>query len=419
MPASRPADLVVTGTALTKSTVEARWADGSPRDLRWLLAASADGPWTELRGLSTRETKLLSTYGDHYLVAETTAADGSRERSDPLFIAPQQGNADVDWLQEAKYGISHHLLSDWVNRVATSPDERWRDDEDWDSFLDTFDVASYVDQVKQSGAGFVLLTLGQNSGYLIGPNAAYDRIAGLVPGERTPSRRDLPREIAIGLAEIGVKFMLYLPANPPSAAHRVAQDFAITTAFGPVDPEGVPSQTAMARWQEVIREYSESYGELAAGWWFDAVFPQMLPAYSDMTREYNWSTLTAAAKAGNPHRVVTYNIGLDWSTPGNPWIDYTSGELNDLGPLPNGRWADAENGVQWFALTYLGQDDPVFAGWGNSGTSKPTAELIRWASESVERGGVVCLDTRVNRHGRFDEKQLDHLEAVRAALRGR
>lgn len=409
--------VTITGDARTKSTVAAVWHDGTRREVAWLSADTAAGPWTPVPGAFAPELKLTEELAGHYLVAETTGAEADRERSAPLLVAHQDGNEDVDWLQKAGFGISHHILADWMNRVAGHDAARWQPGESWDDVLASFDVDAYVEQVAATGARFVLLTLGQNSGYLLGPNRVYDRIAGLAPGERTPTSRDLPREIGEALAAIGVPLMLYLPANPPEHAHRDEGDYTITDAFDPARADRTaPTPTTMECWQDVIREFSEHYGELVSGWWFDGVFPRMLPSY-ELTNPRNWSTMTAAAKAGNLRRVVTYNIGLDWDTATNPWLDYTSGELNELGPLPDGRWADEPNGVQWFALTYLGENDGDFYGWGNHGTSKRTEELVPWVSSVVARGGVVCLDTRVDRFGTLDAGQAEQLRAVGDALR--
>lgn len=327
----------------------------------------------------------------------------------------------VDWFYQGKYGISHHLISNYVNRVAANDAEKWQDGESWDDFLATFDVEAHAEDVARAGAAYVLLTLGQNSGYLLAPNATYERIAGLEPGERTPSRRDLPMEIADALAERGIKLLLYLPANPPHSAHKQPGDYAITKAFDYTPAsDGRPSQETMAKWQAVIRDYSQRYGTKLAGWWFDGVFPAQQPAYEDMTKPYNWSSMTAAAKAGNPARIVTYNSGLgtDTGATPNPWVDYTSGEANSIGAMPpTGRWANEENGVQWFNFTYLGADDPYWAGWGNKGTSKDTTDLVRWVKAATDKGGVIGLDTKVNRFGRLDPDHLSQLEQVRQVVR--
>ncbi len=416
---SSPAPVLATlhGDARPKECLHVTVSGARTIGHAWETATDPAGPWTPIPGVTGAELPLVPALRGRHVRAAVSTDDGTTVRTEPRLVDPSPGNPAADWLHEARYGICHHVLSDFVNRVAADETERWREDETWDDFLDTFDVAEYVAQVQETGAAFVLLTLGQNSGYFLAPNKAYEELCGLVPGQRTPSRRDLAAEVGAALAEIGVALMLYIPANPPNNAHLEPGDFAITDRFGHTRQlDGPPSQQTMAMWQAVIREYGERYPN-AAGWWFDGVFPDLLAAYDDLSLTYNWNTLTAAAKAGNPSRVVTYNRGVDLFPDDNPWLDYTSGELNDIGPLPDGRWVDQDESIQWFALTYLGETDPTFWGWGNHGTSKETEDLVAWASQAVERGGVICLDTKVNRFGRFDGEQLAQLRAVSEAVR--
>ena len=64
-------------------------------------------------------------------------------------------------------------------------------------------------QLESMGAGYFVLTLGQNSGFFNSPNAAYDRCTGYASGERC-STRDLPLELYRVLKPRGIRLMLYL-----------------------------------------------------------------------------------------------------------------------------------------------------------------------------------------------------------------
>ncbi|MFE7331733.1 alpha-L-fucosidase [Streptomyces sp. NPDC057565] len=425
--------LKITGSARTKGGLEVGYrfqdpdgdTEGATR-FRWLAGPAKDGPWTPLTGVLTRNIGIPLSYGGQYLRAEVTPVDetgmtGRSRLSPPVLVKTAEGNPGTDWLHNARYGLSHHFLSNYLNRVAASPEEKWQDGESWDDLLKTFDVEAYADDMEKAGAGFAILTLGQNSGYMLAPNHAYERIAGLQPGERTPAGRDLPMEIADALAKRGIKLVLYIPANPPHSAHKQPGDYAITKAFGYTPgTDGVPSQDTMAKWQSVIREYSERYGTKLAGWWVDGVFPGLQPAYQDMTKPYNWSSLAAALKAGNPDRIITLNSGLGARNhqPTSVYDDYTPGESGNIGAMPSsGRWADAEQSTQWFDFTYLGANDPGWAGWGNKGTSKDTTSLVRWLNAATGQGAAIGLDTKVNRYGRLDPAQLAQLEQVRKVVR--
>lgn len=423
----------VTGEARTKGGLEVRYrfqdpdgdAEGTTR-FRWLTGPTASGPWTPLTGVLTRNVGIPLSYGGTYLRAEVTPVDatgatGRSRLSEPVLIKTVDGNPGTDWLHDARYGVSHHFLSNYINRVAASPEEKWQDGESWDDLVKTFDAEAYAEDLAKAGAGFAMITLGQNSGYMLAPNQAYERIAGLRPGERTPAGRDLPMEIADALAKRGIKLVFYIPGNPPHSAHKQPGDYAITRAFGySPGTDGVPSQETLAKWQSVIREYSERYGTKLAGWWVDGVYPALHPAYEDMTKPYNWSSLAAALKAGNPDRIIALNSGLGARNhqPTSVYDDYTPGESRGLGAIPSaGRWADAEQSTQWFDFTFLGANDPYWAGWGNKGTSKDTTSLVRWVKAATDRGGAIGLDTKVNRYGRLDPAQLAQLEQVRKVVR--
>lgn len=331
------------------------------------------------------------------------------------------GNPNTDWLKDAKYGISHHFISNYISRVANGPEEQWKDTESWDDVINGFDVDHYARQAAEAGVGFVLLTLGQNSGYYLSPNAAYDAVAGLQPGDRC-SRRDLPIEIADALDQYGIRLMLYLPANPPFAAHKQEGDYAITKAFGYTpDTDGAPSQDTQQKWQAVIREWSDRYGDKLAGWWFDGMYPRIVQGtYDDLTNRYNYQTLADAARSGNAKRIITFNPGVELTNAVyTPYEDYSAGETNGLGHVPlNGRWVDAEQRIQYFVFTFLGKFDPHWAGWGNQGVNFDTQELVGWVKDVTDKEGAVCLDVKVNRFGQIDPSQWEQLKAIKATIRG-
>ena len=94
--------------------------------------------------------------------------------------------ARADWMREARFGVMTHFLYDWIagreGRAAMSPEK-------WNEIVNGFDVAACAAQLRSVGARYYLISLGQNSGYYVSPNAAYDRIVGITPSRL--SRRDL------------------------------------------------------------------------------------------------------------------------------------------------------------------------------------------------------------------------------------
>ena len=108
--------------------------------------------------------------------------------------AREKGKA---WLKAAKFGVFVHYLGEGP---------------DWNKRVESFDIEKFAEQLEQTGAGYLIFTLGQNSGYYCSPNATYEKYAGYKTGERC-SRRDLPMEIADALAKRGIRLMLYLQVD--------------------------------------------------------------------------------------------------------------------------------------------------------------------------------------------------------------
>src|SRR4030042_1101394 len=91
-----------------------------------------------------------------------------------LLVVPQR-TADAQdraaWMKEARWGVMTHYLADWKAREA----KEQMTVEKWNSMVDHFDVEGLAEQMKSVGAGYYLITIGQNSGYYLSPNATYDR----------------------------------------------------------------------------------------------------------------------------------------------------------------------------------------------------------------------------------------------------
>ena len=101
-----------------------------------------------------------------------------------MLLAPAgraQGRAD--WLRDARWGVMTHFLAEWMAPAAH------KSVEDWNKLVDGFDVQGLAGQLQSAGAGYYLITIGQNSGFYISPNATYDRLTGIKPSKC--SRRDL------------------------------------------------------------------------------------------------------------------------------------------------------------------------------------------------------------------------------------
>ena len=119
-------------------------------------------------------------------------------------------NPDTDWFKKSRYGVFMHLLPSNANGLALA---------------EKFDVNNVAEQLESVGAGYFVLTLGQNSGFMNSPNPTYERYTGYAPGQRC-SKRDLPLDLYKALHPKGIKLMLYLPCQAPN------RDLSAQKAFG-------------------------------------------------------------------------------------------------------------------------------------------------------------------------------------------
>jgi hypothetical protein len=122
-----------------------------------------------------------------------------------------QSTSNADWLRKAKYGVFMHFLPSDATMLAR---------------VQAFDVEALASQLEAVGAGYFVLTLGQNSGYFNAPNSEYDRVTGYAPGERC-SKRDLPADLATALRARGIRLLLYLPCQVPNEDRRSQAAFGL------------------------------------------------------------------------------------------------------------------------------------------------------------------------------------------------
>ncbi len=306
-----------------------------------------------------------------------------------LAASTDSPDRSTDWLHAARYGVFMHFLPGDAQELARVQD---------------FDVEALAKQLESIGAKYFVITLGQNSGYFISPNATYDRLTGYAAGERCATR-DLPLDLYRALKPHGIRLMLYLPCQVPNQDARAQKAFGLREG-----PQDQPVDLAFAhQWATVIQEWSDRYGDKVSGWWFDGGYEHI--HFTEAIAE----VYARAARHGNPRSLVTFNPGVKvirWTQA----EDYTAGELNaPFTVLPSSRWLD---GSQWHALTFLGSH------WSARDTRYPAAEWARWVKRVTDAGGVVTLDMGPNWDpkagpiGSLSEAQMEQMQAVKAAVRG-
>ena len=295
--------------------------------------------------------------------------------------AREKGKA---WLKAAKFGVFVHYL-------GQGPD--------WNKRVNSFNVEKFADQLQQTGAGYLIFTLGQNSGYYCSPNATYEKYAGYKTGERC-SRRDLPMEIADALVKRGIRIILYLPSRSPQ------RDKQAMTGLHDVNERQPAPQEFTKRWSEVIAEWSRRYGRKISGWWFDGSYNTA--GWDDLSKPYNWNTWAAACRAGNPECILAFNPGtrLDKAFSAlTDQQDYTAGEQNKFRATPDTN--PAPNGVQWHILSFLGTR------WAaKDGPTNSDQYMIDYVRNVNSLGGTVSIDANVSADGTFYEPHLKQLIAI-------
>lgn len=315
-----------------------------------------------------------------------------------LLAPPALAQHRADWMQQAKWGVMNHYLSDWqarVNHLTMSVEQ-------WNKMIDGFDVDALAEQLESVHASYYQITLGQNSGYYLSPNAAYTEITGAPLGKC--SRRDLIAELADALGKRGIRLMVYLPSGAP--AQDKAADAALEWRNGPV-----PNIEFQRKWERVIREWSMRWGKKVSGWWFDGCyFPNSMYRSPEAP---NFASFAAAARAGNPDAVVAFNPGVVYRMLSlTPYEDFTAGEIDKPEMVTLRRSGDGRvDGTQIHMLSYLGET------WGMGDKPRFTPEqVVEFSKKVTSQGGAVTWDVPVGMSGKIADAFLEQLAAIGKAL---
>lgn len=303
-----------------------------------------------------------------------------------LSLAPPP--ADAAWMRAAPYGVMVHYL----------PNPKG-----FQKAVESFQVERFADQVAETGAGYVVFTLGQSWGNYCAPNRAYERYSGHARGTHTPTR-DLPLEIAKALKKRDIRLILYLEGRAPQWDRQAAR------GLSDEDPKKPASQAFTRKWGEVIAEWSKRYGTLVSGWWIDGCY--VTEGWSDPNKPFGWNSLAKACRAGNARSVLAFNPGtrLDRAFGVlNRFQNYTAGEQRDWGATP--KTHPAPRGVQWHFLTFLGSE------WTKGdGPRFSDATVIENVNRIKGQGGVVTLDASIHSDGLITPAHFKQLKAVGEAL---
>ena len=286
----------------------------------------------------------------------------------------------TDWFRDSKYGLFFHYLFDFDG-------------------MKNFNAEKFAADVNQTGAGYVIFTLGQNSGFYCAPNPIYEELTGNSQGTKCFAG-DVPMQAAKALEPYGIKLMLYLPSHPPSrdndSSIRIGVD---QKASG----DWLMNDTTVKNWCKIIKYWSEHYGENIGGWWFDGFYPwiNMNEDYAKLYKE--------AVLWGNDQSILALNQGLEPIIyPANKYCDYTAGEFNEYGLLPTERFVD---GTQWHIASFIGKN------WVDDSVVIDRDFFADYLNKVNSKDGVASIGLYIDSYGAMSPHQLEFMRYIKQKTR--
>ena len=183
-------------------------------------------------------------------------------------------------MAKGKYGIFLHyqyriLLGYSIKTNPQFPDPAQMSAEEWNRFVDGFDVTGFAEQMAEANAGWVIFCLDDHYfAWPCAPNKAFSGYTGYAPGEKC-SRRDLILDLANALNAKGIKLIVYYAGlNGYMKEPKVSAGLMDGGAGrGGLNEHAPPSAECRQRRLAVLKEYADRYGGKIAGWWFDGLEP--------------------------------------------------------------------------------------------------------------------------------------------------
>lgn len=304
------------------------------------------------------------------------------------------------WMRSAHWGVETYFEAKTRSEVDGSPMTVER----WNELVDRFDVEKLAAQLKAVGAGYCVITVGQDSGYYLAPNATYDRLVGIQPSKC--ARRDLVADLATALNRQGMRLLINLAARAPNREPAAVR--ALEWKSGPYR-----NREFQMKWESVIREWSNRWGTRVAGWWFESCnWPNSMYRQPDAP---NFESFAAAARAGNPQAIVAFNPGVFHRALSlTPFEDYLSGEIHDPELWRAPQAIDGKmDGAQLHVLIDLGESH-------GKGPPRFTADQVAAFSRKVAKlGGALTWETPTQPDGTIAREFMDRLQVVSAAMAAR
>jgi hypothetical protein len=202
----------------------------------------------------------------------------------------------------------------------------------------------------------------------------------------------------------GIKLMVYLPAGAPGGDRRAVEALEYHRGAN-------PNREFQLKWEQVIRDWSQRWGDKVVGWWFDGCYwPNAMYRGAEPP---NFTSFAGAARAGNTHSAVAFNPGVIGRLLSiTPHEDYTAGEVNEPEKVLIRRVEDGKvDGAQPHVLTYLGST------WGMGQPRFTTEQVLAWSDKLKNSGATVTMDVPIQKTGLISQPFLDQLRAVSQRLK--
>ncbi len=323
--------------------------------------------------LDFRSLELLPLYAKERIAAEYERAVASR--------------ASVDWLRDAGYGLMFH----WTSQSVQPDGSR----KPFAEAVNDFDVDQFVNMVEETGAGYVIFTIGHAESYCPAPIKSWENVH---PGKTT--ERDLINEIASELAKRHIRLICYI--NGPLG-------FKFDVKRG---GSGRDREVFVENFQNILVEMGHRYKEKVVGYWFDS-WNRIFEEFPDVPFE----TFFQAAKAGNPDRIFCLNSWV--YPPVTPWQDYWAGEVRSPVALPvdgmpeSGPVTDLPYQALLIMEPYWVQQkatmpDPLLA----------ADDLSEYILNCMKNKGAVTVNLGIYQDGTVGEKALQVRRDVKEKVRG-
>lgn len=313
----------------------------------------------------------------------------------------------TEWFARCGWGVLCH----WLGAAPSSTGGAELTAEEWNRRVDAFDAKGLADQLADIGAPYFFITIGQNSGHFLAPNAAYDRHVAIAPSKC--SRRDLVADLYDLLHPRGIELLVYLPSGAPAADPVAVERLGWEWGFPGAWPDSWgPKRTGkrlaefQRKWEDIIREWSMRWGPKVRGWWIDGCyFADEMYRSED---EPNFRSLAAALKAGNRDALVAFSPGVVVPVISHTeHEDYTAGEIMEALPECPGAWVE-RNGhkARYHVLSYLGRN------WCLGEPRFPNELVAGYTKHVTSKGGVITWDVPIERSGLIPQAFVDQLRAI-------